>query len=288
MADDDEQFIDSGDLKLSTPALSANRRKSLLRDLAVSVEIIGHQQAKDHGKDTVHINYMVQVNVGVSGSTSTPTIRWTVARRYRAFEALHEELSKIYGKRTLPSLPKKSLLRSFDANYIDTKQKGLQQYIRDLLLDPEIGRSSQLCSFLIGSFDEVFGSWLSSPLAPAMPNTPPAPAASSPASSQADQALRAELKLSMESQQSLQQQLEALQQEVERARKSEAKQQQQHQDAHAQSQSEVERLRAELDQLQRQQSALVEMVGQRDAQLVTAAEEIKLLKSHKKVCFWSF
>lgn len=240
---------------------------------------------------------MMQVDVGVSGQSNVPTIRWTVARRYRAFEALHEELSKIYGKKTLPSLPKKSLLRSFDSSYIDSKQKGLQQYVRDLLLDPEIGRSSQLCAFLIGNFDEVFGSWLSSPLAPTQP-TPMSPAAATPApsSSSAEQQLRAELKMSMESQNGLQAQLAQLQKELETAQALQAKQQQSQQDADQQvralqaqleaarnASSEAAQLRAEVEASKLQQSALVDMVAQRDDELKAANEEVKTLKSHKKV-----
>lgn len=88
---------------------------------------------------------------------------WILERRYRHFEALHKDILKemrakygdYYNVDDLPSLPTKRWferqrwLNKYDADYIENRKQQLQDYLRQLLRNPNISvRSKIVSSFL--------------------------------------------------------------------------------------------------------------------------------------------
>lgn len=83
-------------------------------------------------------------------SQSNPKVTWLISRRYREFDALHEEIKAIiddyvasrryFGKESagidpsnLPSLPKKTWFKGTEPTIIADRKLGLSRYVKDLL-----------------------------------------------------------------------------------------------------------------------------------------------------------
>lgn len=82
---------------------------------------------------------------------SSSTITWVIYKRYSAFYALHQELSKAHASHPhirLPHLPPKRLTRSLAAEFVEKRKQELQEYLREILASAELLHSPVILSFL--------------------------------------------------------------------------------------------------------------------------------------------
>jgi len=148
---DDEYDEDQDDADADVPV--GPPPEPSLEDLRITARVMGSEQRSD--SKSSYISYIVNVS---TGAVSSCGLSWKVQRRYREFAALHEKLVHRFGKDRLPSLPKKALLRSLDAEYVRKKRTELAAYLSDLCLDPEIAASDILAHFLIPSIHTLIRS----------------------------------------------------------------------------------------------------------------------------------
>ena len=85
---------------------------------------------------------------------SSSTITWVIYKRYTAFYALHQHLTKAVlalpaaQQPTLPQLPPKRLTRSLAVEFVEKRKAELQEYLRALLDTPGLLPSHILLGFL--------------------------------------------------------------------------------------------------------------------------------------------
>eukprot|EP01138_Halocafeteria_seosinensis_P003427 gb/GECG01003503.1/.p1 GENE.gb/GECG01003503.1/~~gb/GECG01003503.1/.p1 ORF type:complete len:864 (+),score=192.00 gb/GECG01003503.1/:1-2592(+) len=123
----------------------------------LSITMYGAQTEKEPQSEKEYVSYIIQCQWNLAQdedqeeSSETNTKReWVVARRYREFDALHEEINdilddyvasrKYFGKDTssvdpskLPSLPRKTWSKGTDPKVIADRKLGLARYIKELV-----------------------------------------------------------------------------------------------------------------------------------------------------------
>ncbi|CAK0855400.1 unnamed protein product [Prorocentrum cordatum] len=101
-----------------------------------SAEVLGHMPAAGH---TV---YMIKVT-GLDGRA------WTIDRRYRHIQALHEQLRCVHGS-AMPEIPGKRMFGNMNPAFIQEREAGLQRYFAELVRLEQDTRSPAFAQFLAG------------------------------------------------------------------------------------------------------------------------------------------
>eukprot|EP00743_Colponemidia_sp_Colp-15_P006113 GILK01006571.1.p1 GENE.GILK01006571.1~~GILK01006571.1.p1 ORF type:complete len:965 (-),score=132.21 GILK01006571.1:54-2915(-) len=69
-------------------------------------------------------------------------------KRYNDFRILHQQLQEQFSTKTLPTLPAKMLFRNPSESALNTRRLELDNYLKLLLADPEVSKSSAMQDFL--------------------------------------------------------------------------------------------------------------------------------------------
>ena len=96
-----------------------------------------------------HVEYLIKCAMRSEGS-SGKIVKWSVSRRYNTFHVLHKRLRSKYA-RMEASLPKKNpfrLFRKFDGEYLQQRKSELNDYLRQVLDDPNVSDAKELRLFL--------------------------------------------------------------------------------------------------------------------------------------------
>lgn len=102
-----------------------------------SAEVLGHMPSAGY---TV---YMIKVT-GLDGRA------WTIDRRYRQINALHEQLRGMHGS-AMPEMPGKRMFGNLNPVFIQEREAALQRYFAELVRLEQDTRSPAFAQFLAGS-----------------------------------------------------------------------------------------------------------------------------------------
>lgn len=116
-----------------------------LEELRVAARISGAEVIKGE-----YVLYHISIATGTSSG-----LCWKVARRFREFESLHSTLANKFGADKLPQLPKNSLRRNLDPEYVRKRKIELDRYLSDLVLDPQVVTSEPLAAFLLQNIQDI-------------------------------------------------------------------------------------------------------------------------------------
>jgi len=114
-------------------------------DVKIQTQVVHGARNKDK-----HVEYLVKVTALMAPNFS---VTWEIGRRYEAFRDLHETLG--------PKLPKTIKLTgksiSSDSHPLVAKRvKKLDAYLDTIGKIPEVNQSHEWCSFLCGTFQDLF------------------------------------------------------------------------------------------------------------------------------------
>lgn len=145
-------------LKKSTSSLQREiRRKELQRQQYVVQEsdnsLYGRSTIRiktiqvgreDDGREFALYAVEVQRNAG----EQMPAASWVVTRRYSEFHELHQKLRSKYPSVRNLDFPRRRMVMKFQSEFLRKRRAALDQYLRDLLLLPDVCRSRDLRAFL--------------------------------------------------------------------------------------------------------------------------------------------
>lgn len=145
-------------LKKSTSSLQREiRRKELQRQQYVVQEsdnsLYGRSTIRiktiqvgreDDGREFALYVVEVQRNAG----EQMPAASWVVTRRYSEFHELHQKLRSKYPSVRNLDFPRRRMVMKFQSEFLRKRRAALEQYLRDLLLLPDVCRSRDLRAFL--------------------------------------------------------------------------------------------------------------------------------------------
>eukprot|EP00164_Ancoracysta_twista_P007242 GFYU01010246.1.p1 GENE.GFYU01010246.1~~GFYU01010246.1.p1 ORF type:complete len:508 (+),score=103.18 GFYU01010246.1:147-1670(+) len=107
-----------------------------LSEKRVKASVVGSEKSDDH-KHTV---FAVDVEQGAS--------EWVVHRRYSSFHSLNSRLKKAFPAKKFPTFPPKVFKILINESQLAERRKQLQDYMSEILEDPEIADSSDMKEFL--------------------------------------------------------------------------------------------------------------------------------------------
>ncbi|KAI9751805.1 MAG: hypothetical protein M4579_005891 [Chaenotheca gracillima] len=107
-----------------------------IKSVMVGTEDDGHEYAL----------YMVEVqrNAGEQLTAST----WVIARRYSEFHDLHRRLRSKYPSLKNMEFPRRRVVMHLQRDFLHKRRLGLEKYLRELLVLPDVCRSRELRAFL--------------------------------------------------------------------------------------------------------------------------------------------
>lgn len=102
------------------------------------------------------LRYNVQSSFdGGPNSDCVNSPEFTVERRYSDFVLLQKELARAYPGAIIPPLPKDQMFGRFKQDFIDSRMRGLDDFISRIHNHPQLSESPCLRSFLsLATFDE--------------------------------------------------------------------------------------------------------------------------------------
>ena len=90
------------------------------------LQIVNAVQGEEQGRAVVR--YLVEVQqLAADGSVATG---WVVARRYNEFLTMHNKLRERFAGVRALDFPRKHLVTSLSASFVDTRRTGLEKYIQ--------------------------------------------------------------------------------------------------------------------------------------------------------------
>ncbi|KAI0033978.1 PhoX domain-containing protein [Vararia minispora EC-137] len=108
------------------------------------LSIVNSTQAEESGKAVVR--YLVEVQqLAPDGTVATG---WVVARRYNEFLSMHNKLRERFTMVRGLEFPRKQLVTSLSASFVDTRRAALEKYIQNLVLISAVCESEELRAFL--------------------------------------------------------------------------------------------------------------------------------------------
>ncbi|KAK6344518.1 Intermediate filament protein [Orbilia brochopaga] len=115
---------------------------SLYGRASVSIKqpIVGSDQGKEYA---IYI-----IEVYRKAGEQFPAAEWAVARRYREFLKLYEELRAKYSSVKQLDFPRKHMVMKLQRDFLDKRRAALETYLKSLLLIPDVCRSREFRSFL--------------------------------------------------------------------------------------------------------------------------------------------
>jgi sorting nexin-25 len=88
------------------------------------------------------------VEVQRNAGEQMPAASWVVSRRYSEFHELHQKLRSRYPSVRNLDFPRRRMVMKFQSEFLRKRRTGLEQYLKDLLLLPDVCRSRDLRAFL--------------------------------------------------------------------------------------------------------------------------------------------
>lgn len=99
------------------------------------------------GEDGVEfVNYVVEVQR--KAGEQMPAATWTLTRRYSEFHDLHARLRLRYPSVRNLDFPRRRMVMKFQQDFVQKRKLALENYLRNILLIPEVCRSRELRAFL--------------------------------------------------------------------------------------------------------------------------------------------
>ena len=99
---------------------------------------------EDDGKEFAVYVIEVQRDAG----EKMPAATWTVTKRYSEFHELHQRLRHKYPSVRNLDFPRRRIVMKFQSDFLSKRRDALEQYLRELLLLPDVCRSRELRAFL--------------------------------------------------------------------------------------------------------------------------------------------
>ncbi|TDZ29580.1 Sorting nexin-12 [Colletotrichum spinosum] len=90
--------------------------------------------------------YLIEVQ-RVAGE-KMPAATWIITRRYSEFHELHQKLRSRYPSVRNLDFPRRRMMMKFQSEFLRRRRAALEQYLRELLMLPEVCRSRDLRAFL--------------------------------------------------------------------------------------------------------------------------------------------
>jgi sorting nexin-25 len=101
------------------------------------------------GKEEDGREYAVYVvEVHRKAGEQMPAASWVVTRRYSEFHDLHQRLREKYPSVRNLDFPRRRMVMKLQSDFLQKRRLGLEKYLRELLLLPDVCRSRDLRSFL--------------------------------------------------------------------------------------------------------------------------------------------
>ena len=88
------------------------------------------------------------VEVQRDAGEQMPAASWIVTRRYSEFHDLHQKLRSRYPSVRHLDFPRRRVVMKFQSEFLRKRRTALEQYLRELLLLPDVCRSRELRAFL--------------------------------------------------------------------------------------------------------------------------------------------
>lgn len=88
------------------------------------------------------------VEVQRNAGEQMPAATWSVSRRYSEFHELHQKLRSLYPSVRSLDFPRRRVVMKFQREFLHKRRLALENYLRELLLLPEVCRSRELRAFL--------------------------------------------------------------------------------------------------------------------------------------------
>lgn len=102
---------------------------------------VGHE---DDGKEFAIYVIEVSRNAG----EKMPAASWIITRRYSEFHELHQRLRSKYPSVRHLDFPRRRVVMKLQSDFLQKRRQALEQYLRGLLLLPDVCRSRELRAFL--------------------------------------------------------------------------------------------------------------------------------------------
>lgn len=102
---------------------------------------VGHE---DDGKEFAIYVIEVSRNAG----EKMPAASWIITRRYSEFHELHQRLRSKYPSVRHLDFPRRRVVMMLQSDFLQKRRQALEQYLRGLLLLPDVCRSRELRAFL--------------------------------------------------------------------------------------------------------------------------------------------
>ncbi|TID07693.1 Sorting nexin-12 [Colletotrichum higginsianum] len=88
------------------------------------------------------------VEVQRDAGEKMPAATWMITRRYSEFHELHQKLRSRYPSVRNLDFPRRRMVMKFQSEFLRKRRTALEQYLRELLMLPEVCRSRDLRAFL--------------------------------------------------------------------------------------------------------------------------------------------
>lgn len=102
---------------------------------------VGHE---DDGRE--YAIYVIEVSR--NAGEKMPAASWIISRRYSEFHELHQKLRSKYPSVRNLDFPRRRVVMKLQSDFLQKRRQALENYLRELLLLPEVCRSRDLRAFL--------------------------------------------------------------------------------------------------------------------------------------------
>lgn len=149
------------ELRILRKSKASLQREIRRKDLQRQQYIIQESDSSLYGRSTIKIKsirvgkeedgrefavYVVEVQR--NAGEQMPAAAWTVTRRYSEFHELHQKLRSLYPSVRGLDFPRRRMVMKFQRDFLHKRRLALENYLRELLLLPEVCRSRELRAFL--------------------------------------------------------------------------------------------------------------------------------------------
>ncbi|POS87896.1 hypothetical protein EPUL_000408, partial [Erysiphe pulchra] len=101
------------------------------------------------GKEDDGREYAVYViEIQRKAGEQIPAATWTITRRYSEFLELHQRLREKYTSIRNSNFPRRRMVMKLQTDFLQKRRQALENYLREILLQPEVCRSIELRTFL--------------------------------------------------------------------------------------------------------------------------------------------
>jgi sorting nexin-25 len=150
----------TGELRILGKSKSSLQREIRRKELQRQQYIVQESDNSLFGRSTLRIaSTLVQneggkeyalyvIEVQRNGSEQMRSAKWAIARRYSEFHDLHQRLRNKYHSVRLLDFPRRRVVMKLQRDFLDKRRQALEQYLKELLLLPDVCRSRDLRAFL--------------------------------------------------------------------------------------------------------------------------------------------